>query len=390
MSEFDFKPQAWPKIAIVAGEASGDVLGASLIVELKKLYPSADFVGVAGPKMLTAGAKTIEPMETLSVGGVVEVVKHLPELLRLRKRLINSCQLSKPDLFIGIDAPDFNIGLAQKIKRLGVPTVHYVSPSIWAWRPERINKIKAAVNHVLLLLPFEKEIFDNAGVPATFVGHPLADQMPLKVEQASYREILNIAKGVNALAILPGSRQREVLALAPLFIETAKKLAEKYPDLVFLVPFITRETRLLFERELWRQQAENLNWRLMFGHSHEAMSAADVVLLASGTAALESMLAKKPTVVAYRVSELTYKIVKRKYLLPYVSLPNIISKQFLMPEFLQHDASAENLVLAISNYLDDKPLQQSIAAKFADLHAVMRCSAGQRAAQAIYSMLSKG
>ncbi|WP_348945152.1 lipid-A-disaccharide synthase [Chitinibacter sp. FCG-7] len=389
MSEFNFNPSSWPKIAIVAGEASGDLLGSSLIAELKARFPTAEFIGVAGPKMLAAGAKTIEPMETLSVGGIVEVIKHLPGLLRLRARLVDSCKASKPDLFIGIDAPDFNLGLARKIKRMGVPTVHYVSPSIWAWRPERIKKIKAAVNHILLILPFEKAIYEQAGVPATYVGHPLADQMPVQSNAAQTREILNIAQNAQVLAVLPGSRQREVQALAPLFIETSSKLEQQYPGLVFLVPFITRETRQIFEQEIWRQGAQHLNWRLMFGHSHDAMTASDVVLLASGTAALESMLAKRPTVVAYRVSDMTYRIVKRKYLLPYVSLPNIISKQFLVPEFLQADANSENLALSISNYLSDNALRSKIADKFTDLHLSMRCSASERAATAIQSLLQK-
>jgi lipid-A-disaccharide synthase len=389
MSEFKFNPQAWPKIAIVAGEASGDILGASLILELKKHYPNAEFIGVAGPKMLAVGAQTIEPMETLSVGGVVEVVRHLPRLLRLRKRLVLSCKHARPDVFIGIDAPDFNIGLAHRVKALNIPCVHYVSPSIWAWRPERIKKIKAAINHILLLLPFEKAIYEQHQVPATFVGHPLADQMPVTVNASGYREMLNLPDTAQVLAILPGSRQREVTALSPLFIDTAIALAEKYPRIIFLVPFVTRETRLLFEQEIWKKQAQSLNWRLMFGHSHDAMSAADVVLLASGTAALESMLAKRPTVVAYQVSELTYKIVKRKYLLPYVSLPNIISKQFLMPEFLQHEATTENLVISVSNYLEDAQLRSKIADRFTQIHEAMRCSAGERAAAAVKQLLGQ-
>ncbi|QLG87881.1 lipid-A-disaccharide synthase [Chitinibacter bivalviorum] len=388
MSEFNFTPHAWPKIAIVAGEASGDILGSGLIVELLKIFPNAEFVGVAGPKMLAAGATSIEPMETLSVGGIVEVLKHLPKLLALRKRLIQSCQKSRPDLFIGIDAPDFNLGLAARVKRLGIPTVHYVSPSIWAWRPERIKKIKKAVNHILLLLPFEKKIYEQAEIPATYVGHPLADQMPIDVKAEAYRELLNIPPHTQVLALLPGSRQREVTALAPLFIETVVELSERYPKLLILVPFVTRETRLLFEREMWLRGAQNLNWRLMFGHSHEAMSAADVVLLASGTAALESMLAKRPTVVAYRVSNLTYRIVKSKYLLPFVSLPNIISDRFLVPEFLQHEAKKENLTLAIANYLEDKSIRLKIADKFTEMHLQMRCSASIVAAQAIQKMLA--
>ncbi|WP_410498407.1 lipid-A-disaccharide synthase [Chitinibacter sp. S2-10] len=389
MSEFNFRQDAWPKIAIVAGEASGDLLGAALIAELKLRFPNAHFIGVAGPKMCSAGAETIEAMETLAVGGIVEVLLHLPKLLGLRKRLIKSCRDSRPDLFIGIDAPDFNLGLAKRIKSLGIPTVHYVSPSIWAWRPGRIKKIKAAIDHILLLLPFEKAIYDKEGVPSTYVGHPLADQMPLTVNVGNVRDVLSITPKAQVLAILPGSRQREVEALAPLFVQTVVKLAEQFPQLMLLVPFVTRETRLMFEQEIWRQNAQNLNWRLMFGHSHEAMMAADVVLLASGTAALEAMLAKRATVVAYRVADFTYKIIKRQYLLPYVSLPNIISKQYLVPEFLQQDASCDNLTLAVSNYLNDQELRARITEKFTELHMAMRCSAAERAAAAIELLLVK-
>ncbi|WP_273427933.1 lipid-A-disaccharide synthase [Chitinibacter tainanensis] len=387
MSEFQFSPGAWPKIAIVAGEASGDTLGASLIDEIKLLYPNAEFWGVAGPKMQSYGARTIEPLETLSVGGIVEVLKHLPELLRLRKRLVKSCLHARPDLFIGIDAPDFNIGLARRLKARGIKTMHYVSPSIWAWRPERIKKIKAAIDHILLLLPFEKEIYDQAGVASTYVGHPLADQMAVQINVPNVREVLNLPAVGEVVAILPGSRQREVAALAELFIDTALVLAERFPKITFLVPFVSRETRLIFEQTMWRKGAQELNWRLMFGHSHEAMVAADAVLLASGTAALEAMLAKKPTVVAYRLSNLTYKLVKRKYLLPYVSLPNIITKRFVIPEFLQDEATVENLAQSMSNYLLDKSLRQQVEQAFTDLHVGMRCNAGAKAAAAVYKML---
>ncbi|MDR3412098.1 MAG: lipid-A-disaccharide synthase, partial [Formivibrio sp.] len=322
-----FPQGSGPKIAIVAGEASGDLLGAALIDALRKHFPGARFAGIAGPRMQSAGAVTIDSMETLSVGGIVEVIKHLPAILSLRRRLIKACLAEKPDIFIGIDAPDFNLGVERRLKRAGITTVHYVSPSIWAWRPERIKTIRAAVNHMLLLLPFEEAIYRKAGIPATYVGHPLADQIPLAVDQDAVRTMLDIPQGQRVIAILPGSRQREVEALAPLFVETGKRLFARYPNACFLVPFVSRETRQRFEQEVWRQEAQEMPWRLMFGHSHEAMLASEVVLLASGTAALECMLAHRPVVVSYRVAPLTYRLVKRKYLLPYVSLPNIIGKR---------------------------------------------------------------
>lgn len=389
MVEKFFPEGRGPKIAIVAGEASGDLLGAALINALRVRFPDARFAGIAGPRMMSAGAVTLDSMETLSVGGIVEVVRHLPEILRLRRRLINACLAEEPDIFIGIDAPDFNLGVEKRLKRAGITTVHYVSPSIWAWRPERIKTIRAAVDHMLLILPFEEAIYREAGIPASYVGHPLADQMPLQVDQAAIREMLDIGPGKRVMAILPGSRQREVDALAPLFVKTASKLFERYPDICFLVPFVSRETRQRFEKEIWDQEVQHLPWRLMFGHSHEAMMASDVVLLASGTAALECMLAHRPMVVSYRVAPMTYRLVKRKYLLPYVSLPNIIGKRHLVPEFLQEAAEPENLVQTLSAYLDDARLSGLISEHFAAMHGELRCDAAARAATALTPLLDR-
>ncbi|WP_035852317.1 lipid-A-disaccharide synthase [Deefgea rivuli] len=378
-----------PRIAIVAGEASGDLLGSALIKALLERFPDAQFSGVCGPKMLALGARTIEPMETLAVGGIVEVVKHLPTLLKLRKRLIRSITAEKPDLFIGIDAPDFNIGLAKRLKKAGVATVHYVSPSIWAWRPERIKQIRKAVSHILLILPFEEKIYQQEKIPATYVGHPLADLMPIAANQNQMREVLSVANKDSVVAILPGSRQREVRAMAEVFVKTALLLAESNPKIVLLVPLITRETRTIFESEIWRLNAQHLNWRLMFGHAHEAMIASDAILLASGTAALEAMLAKRPVVVAYKISPLTYKIVKRKFLLPYVSLPNVIAGRFLVPEFLQDEAKPENLAQALNNFLQDKVLAAEIASVFTQQHQRLQCNAAQSAANAVTKLLPR-
>lgn len=389
MSDQLFFSGKGPRIAIVAGESSGDLLGAALIKALLVRFPEAQFSGVSGPKMLAAGARTIEPMETLAVGGVVEVVKHLPKLFELRKRLVKAIIGEKPDLFISIDAPDFNIGLSRRIKNAGITTIHYVSPSIWAWRPERINKIRKAVSHMLLILPFEEKIYQKEKIPATYVGHPLADLMPLIASQDQMREVLNVANKDCVIAILPGSRQREVQAMAEIFIKTALILADSNSKVVLLVPLITRETRTIFENEIWRLNAQHLNWRLMFGHAHEAMVAADAILLASGTAALEAMLAKRPVVVAYKISPFTYKMVKRKFLLPYVSLPNVIAGRFLVPEFLQDEATPENLAQALNNFLVDKVLAAEISAVFTQQHQDLQCDAAQRAANAVMKQLPK-
>lgn len=378
-----------PRIAIVAGESSGDLLGAALIKSLLERFPDAQFSGVCGPKMLAAGARTIESMETLAVGGIVEVLKHLSELLQLRKRLVKAITNEKPDLFIGIDAPDFNIGLARRLKRAGIPTVHYVSPSIWAWRPERIKQIRKAVSHILLILPFEEKIYQQEKIPATYVGHPLADLMPVLADKDQMREVLNVANKDSVIAMLPGSRQREVRVMAEVFVKTALLMAELNSKVVLLVPLITRETRTIFESEIWRLNAQHLNWRLMFGHAHEAMIASDVILLASGTAALEAMLAKRPVVVAYKISALTYRMVKRKFLLPYVSLPNIIAGRFVVPEFLQDEAKPENLAQALNNFLLDKVLAAEISEVFTRQHQTLQCDAALRAATAVAKLLPK-
>lgn len=387
MADLLFEPGTGPKIAIVVGEASGDQLGAALIEAILVRIPNARIAGIAGPKMISLGARSVGKMETLSVGGLVEVVRHLPSILGLRRRLLNALKAERPDLYIGIDAPDFNLGVERQLKRAGITTMHYVSPSIWAWRPSRIRKIRAAVDHMLLLFPFETPIYQQSGVAATYVGHPLADRFPVRPNQDAQRERLNIRSGRQVLSILPGSRLRELTSLAPLFIATAKLLHARYPDLLLLVPFVSRETRAIFEQEIWRQEAQELPWHLMFGHAHEAMIASDVVLLASGTATLEAMLAKRPMVVAYRMAALTYRLIRRKFLLPYVSLPNIVAGRFLVPEFLQEAATADHLTQALSNYLDDKRLSLALSDEFLHLHETLRCDAASRAADVIYRML---
>ncbi|WP_051710522.1 lipid-A-disaccharide synthase [Andreprevotia chitinilytica] len=380
---------AGPRIVIVAGESSGDLLGAQLIAALKTRYPSARFAGIAGPKMLAVGATSVVPMETLAVRGYAEVIKHLPRLLGIRGKLKSAIRKEKPDLVIGIDAPDFNLNVEAAAKAAGIPAIHYVSPSVWAWRAERLKKIGQAVSHMLLLFPFEEAIYRQAGIPATYVGHPLADMMPLAPKQAEIREVLDVPNRRTVFAMLPGSRQSELELHAPLFVETAKKLFERYPDALFLVPLITRETRLQFETEMWKQGAQELPFRMLFGHAHEAMQAADAILVASGTAALEAMLAKRPTVVTYRLTGLTYRMVKKKLRLPYVSLPNVLEGRFLVPELLQQDANVDNLVQALSNFIDDKRLADALAERFTQHHEALRCNAAERAAEAVAGVLGR-
>ncbi|BCL75188.1 lipid-A-disaccharide synthase [Jeongeupia sp. HS-3] len=376
-----------PRIAIVVGEASGDLLGSQLILALKARLPGAQFSGIAGPKMMAAGARSVVPMESLAVRGYLEVLKHLPRLIGIRRRLKKAILAERPDLVIGVDAPDFNLGLEAAAKAAGIPTVHYVGPSVWAWRPERLKKIGAAVSHILLLFPFEEEIYREAKIPATYVGHPLADLMPVVPDQAALREQLDISSGGPVFALLPGSRQNELEMLGALFVETAKRLYERFPDATFLVPFITRETRQYFESEMWRQGAQELPFRLLFGHAHEAMQAADAILVASGTAALEAMLAKRPTVVTYRITDFTYRMVKRKLRLPYVSLPNVLEGRFVLPELIQHEATAENISQALANLVLDKRLASKLAACFTEHHEALRCNAADRAAEAVIRLL---
>ncbi|WP_269533196.1 lipid-A-disaccharide synthase [Chitinimonas sp. BJYL2] len=382
-----FDGHTGPRIAIVAGEASGDLLGASLIEAIQRRVPNARFSGIAGPKMQSAGAKTLFPIEKLAVRGYLEVIKHLRELLGIRASLRKACLAERPDLFIGIDAPDFNLGLEAKLKRAGIPTVHYVSPSIWAWRGERIHKIKAATNNVLCLFPFEKPLYDAVGAQATYIGHPLADDMPVMLDRAAIRETLGLPDAALVIAMLPGSRVSEIEFHADLFIETARLLHQRYPHAQFLIPLVTRETRDLFDAARYRCKALDLPLRLMFGHAQEAMQAADVNLVASGTATLEAMLAKRPMVITYRLSNTTYKLVRKKMRLPYVGLPNVLAGRFVVPELLQDEATPENLAQALANLIEDRVLAKDLEQLFTEQHEALRHDAAERAADAVVRYL---
>lgn len=372
-----------PTIGIVAGEASGDLLGSHLIKALKKQRPDLKFIGIAGPKMMAEGAETLFPLERLSVRGYVEVLRHLPGLLKMRKQVAQYFLENRPDVFIGIDAPDFNFTLERMLKQQGIPTVHYVSPSIWAWRRGKIKKIQQAVSHMLALFPFEPEIYQQAGVPVTYVGHPLADMLPMEPDTDGAREELKLPQSALVIAMLPGSRQSEVQQLADLYVKTAQLILASRPDVRFLVPLITRETRAIFERALYANGGEDLPIKIMFGHAHRAMEAANAVIVASGTATLEAALIKRPMVITYRMPGLSWQILKRMKYLPYVGLPNVLAGRFVVPELLQNDAVPEKLAAALLQMLDDKTRVADIQAEFYRIHEILRQNTEEKAAQAV-------
>ncbi len=375
-------------IGIVAGEASGDLLGSHLMKALKQVMPGVRFVGIGGPKMQAEGMQVLFPMEKLAVSGYVEVLRHYFEIAGIRRKLRAYFRANPPDLFIGVDAPDFNLGLELTLKQRGIPTVHYASPSIWAWRGERIHKIKRAVSHMLTLFPFEASLYEKAGIPVAYVGHPLADELPDAPNRAAMREQMRLPPHKKIFAFLPGSRQSEVRQLAATFIETAKLILLKLPEALFLVPLASRETRNIFEQELYHCNAEDLPITLLFGHAVDAMIAADGVLVASGTATLEAALLKRPMVITYKVPALTYWLMKRRSYLPYVGLPNILAGKFVVPELLQHDATPQNLAQALLNLVADKQAVAELEALFADMHATLRQDTAHKAAQAILPYLN--
>ena len=377
------------RVAIVAGEASGDALGAALIRALKERWPEIEFYGIAGPKMVAEGARAIYPTEKLAVRGYVEVIRHLREILAIRSGIYREIVRDRPDLFIGIDAPDFNLGLETKLKAVGVPTVHYVSPSLWAWRPERIHSIGRSVDRMLVTFPFEEAIYRKANIPVSYVGHPLADAMPLEPDRREARAQLRLGTANVGVALLPGSRMSELEFHADLVIRTARVLHEKRPELSFFVPLATRETRDYFEERLYALEARELPITILFGHAPLALHACDVALVKSGTATLEAALARCPMVVTYRVNPLTYRLVKRKAVLPYFSLPNILAGEFIVPELLQDEATPGNLAQALGNWLDNKTARERLRARFASLHESLAKGHDERVAQALAPYLNR-
>lgn len=376
------------RIGIVAGEASGDLLGSHLIQALKQKLPDIEFIGIAGPKMMGEGVKSFFPMERLSVRGYVEVLRHLIGLLKLRRQLLTNFLNNPPDIFIGIDAPDFNFWLEKKLKAKGIKTIHYVSPSIWAWRKGRISKIKHAVTHMLALFPFESTIYEQAGIPVTYVGHPLADILPIKPDMVSAREGLKLKSSALVIVMLPGSRQSEVQRHAALMIKTAGLIYAEHPNAQFLVPLVTRETRQIFELAIFHEP-ESVPIQILFGHAHDAIEAADVVIVASGTATLEAALLKKPMVITYRMPSLSWKILKHMRLQPFVGLPNILAGKFVVPELLQDDATPEKLANATLTLLADQDYLEIIKDEFTKIHLSLRQNTAEKAAHTILFYLDK-
>ncbi|MFD1806771.1 lipid-A-disaccharide synthase [Pasteurella oralis] len=381
-----------PTIAIVAGEVSGDILGAGLIRSLKIRYPNARFIGIAGQHMLAEGCETLVDMEALSVMGLAEVVKHLPRLLTIRRQLIQTMLVEKPDIFIGIDAPDFNIDVELKLKQQGIKTIHYVSPSVWAWRQNRIYKIAKATNLVLAFLPFEKAFYDRFDVPCRFIGHTMADAIALKPSRREACAFLQLDEKQRYVAILVGSRSAEVEFLTPPFLQAAQLLKQQYPDLQFLVPLVNEKRRQQFE-QIKAQVAPELELILLEGKARHAMITAEATLLASGTAALEAMLCKSPMVVGYRMKSTTYFLAKHLVKTEYVSLPNLLANEMLVPELIQDDCTAEKLAEKLSVYLsqEESALQQrhQLIQRFIDLHKLIQCDADQKAAQAVVDLLAE-
>ena len=371
-------------IALVAGETSGDILGAGLIRTLKKHHPNIKFVGIAGPRMQAEGCQAWYEMEELSVMGIVEVLGRLRRILAIRRDITKRLIDLKPDVFIGIDAPDFNLSLEGKLKQASIKTIHYVSPSVWAWKQKRVFKIKRNTNLILAFLPFEKAFYDKFDVPCRFIGHKMADDIPLEPDQTAMRQQLGIPVDCQCLALLPGSRHAEVTLLSEPFLKAAQLLRDKFPDLHIVVPLVNSKRRAEFE-QIKAEIAPELKLQLLDGHAREAMIASNAAILASGTVALECMLAKCPMVVGYKMKAFTFWLAKKLIKTPYVSLPNILAGKEIVPELLQHDCTPENIANHIVPLL--KSDNSELKATFLALHKQIRCNADEQAAQAVLDVL---
>ena len=374
-------------VAMVAGEASGDQLAAHLIKALRDARPDIDFVGIGGPRMVSAGLDAWWPAEKLSVRGYLEVLRHYRELSGIRSALLQRLLARRPAAFIGVDAPDFNLWLERRLREADVPAIHYVSPSIWAWRGGRIKGIARSVSRMLCLFPFEPALYEKAGVPVSYVGHPFADEISPAPQRMAARERLAIQRDAQIVALLPGSRQSELRYNAGAWINAARMLHERHPGLRFMVPLTTRETRALFEQALWDNKATDLPISILFGHARDALMACDAALVASGTATLEAALCRAPHVMAYRMHPLTWQIMKRMAYQPWGSLPNILAGRFVVPELLQGDACPEKLADAIDALLGDSVAREAQITEFERIHMTLRQGTAARAAAAILPYL---
>ncbi|WP_201721773.1 lipid-A-disaccharide synthase [Polynucleobacter sp. MWH-Tro8-2-5-gr] len=393
-----------PKLACVAGEPSGDLLAAPVLSALNQIpdMSGLEVYGIGGPRMQAEGMRSDWPMETLSVRGYVEAIQQLPAILKLRKQLIaNLLGEGRPDVFLGVDAPDFNLGVELQLRKAGIPTLHFVSPSIWAWRAGRIKKIAQAVDRMLCIFPFEPEIYSRAGVASTYVGHPLASEIPLEpnISQAREKMIQKLKLAVGSLdgiviAVLPGSRSSEIELIAPVFFETMQRLTEKLQgqQLHFLIPVATPRLRAPLEQLLLKTKQENpdIEIYLLEGMADEVLEASDVVLIASGTATLQAALWKKPMVISYKVPWLTAQIMKRQGYLPYVGLPNILCNEFVVPELLQDDATPEKLSDAVLEWLNHPVKVIALKERFTQMHETLRRPTGLLVAQAVAQTIANG
>ncbi|WP_040460953.1 lipid-A-disaccharide synthase [Vreelandella stevensii] len=374
------------RVYLVAGELSGDILGAGLMRELRARYPDVEFRGMGGPRMEAQGLQSRFPLETLSVMGLVEVLKHLPELIRVRRTLREDALAWQPDIMIGIDAPDFNTGLEKQLREAGVTTAHYVSPSVWAWRQGRVKKIAKAVDGMLTLLPFEADFYRQHRVPVAFVGHPLADELPLVNDRQAAREVLGLRLDGPVLALLPGSRGNEVRFMGATFLAAVTLLCQRHPDLQVVIPAATAQRHRELTELLSGYPVLHPSVTLLDGQAREAMVASDAVLLTSGTAALEAMLCHRAMVVAYKMAPATHWLAQRLVKTAWISLPNLIAQESVVPELIQHAASPEAIAQQVGELLEEASTRQALEERFAAMHAALQRNASQRAAQAVAAL----
>ena len=377
-----------PLIGIVAGEASGDALAATLIHAVRRRRPAVRFAGIAGPKMQAAGCEAWASLEQLAVRGFTEVIAHLPALVALRRNIAHRLLSARVPVFVGVDAPDFNLGLERRLKRRRVRTVHFVSPSVWAWRRERLQTIGRAVDRMLALFPFEPPLYDAAGIAVTYVGHPLAQEAAGPGTRRAMREMLHQPAAVPLFALLPGSRLSEIEMHAGLVLDAAARILDARPDAQFIVPLVSRTTRDAFLEARHRGGHDALPLTVLYGHAGDALRAADVALVASGTATLEAALARCPHVIFYRVSALTARIVRRRLLVPWVGLPNVLAGRYVVPELLQDDATPGNLAQAMLNLFDDTVTRRRIEALFGEMRDALALDTGAIAADAVLAELA--
>jgi len=376
-------------IAMVAGETSGDLLASRLLSGLRPQLPDASMHGIGGPNMAQHGFTSDWPMEKLSVRGLFEVLAHYREIKGIQLALRDQLLTEKPAVFIGVDAPDFNLGLEMQLKRAGIPTMHFIGPSIWAWRGGRIKKIARAVSHMLVIFPFEEEIYRNAGIPATYVGHPLAEVIPMEPDIAMARNTLGLPLNAPVVAVMPGSRMSELKYNTTAFVGAVKLLAQRDPAMRFVAPMAGEKQRRYFIELIAQAGLQDVPIQIIDGQSHAVMAAADAVLVASGTATLEVALFKKPMVIAYKMMRASWEVMRHMGYLPWVGLPNILAREFIVPELLQHAATAQALADALWKQLDDSRHREVLRQRFTDMHHALLRNTAHESAQAVLRLIAK-